>query len=113
MRAMSALLFLSALGCAEKGPYDEILGLDADADAGATVYSSSCAACHGADGEGVTGPAMTEVAPEHHEEDFLDAVFGGVGEDMPAFTLSDQEAADLVLYCHTSFGGFGSEEHDH
>ncbi len=103
---MTAILLMLTVGCS--GKYNDILGLDADPAAGAEVFSANCASCHGASGEGDIGPAMSEAVTELSEDEFLATVFNGTDEGMPAFALSDQEAADLVAYCDETFGGFGS-----
>jgi len=75
---------------------DEILALDGDADAGAEVFASTCAGCHGADGGGGSGPNLQG---EDEAEDVAEVVLYG-GASMPGFDgdLSDQEIADVVAY---------------
>ncbi len=76
---------------------DDILALDGDAAAGDAVYAAECSACHGAAGEGGSGPAMSEVAGEGAAE-IVEVVLNGDG-DMPAFPeIPDQDIADLVAY---------------
>jgi len=82
--------------------YDDILALDGDIAAGETVYSSSCSGCHGADGEGVSGPALA--GHLHGESEILEIVFNGEGT-MPPVNLTDQEAADLLAYLYDAFDG--------
>jgi len=82
---------------------EDILALTGDADAGASVYTSECAGCHGADGEGGVGPAMTTVVPAHTDAQFVDVVLVGVGE-MPAHDyMDDQEIADVLAYSRATF----------
>jgi len=90
------LMFAPLVACGDKdeeSDYSAILELDGDISAGETVYSANCVGCHGADGEGVSGPAL--VGHLHGEEEILEVVFNGEGS-MPSFALSDQEAADLL-----------------
>lgn len=97
------LLLPLMTACGDKdgdGEYDAILELDGDIDAGETVYTTNCAGCHGADGEGVSGPALA--GHLHGDEEILETVFNGLGS-MPAFDLSDQEAADLLAYLFDAF----------
>jgi mono/diheme cytochrome c family protein len=99
-RAPPALLPLTLAVLAACGGKDdrveEILALDGDADAGAEVFGSSCAGCHGADGGGGSGPNLQG---EDEAEDVAEMVLTGDGS-MPAFDgeLSDQEIADVVAY---------------
>lgn len=83
---------------------DDILALTGDSTAGATVYSNTCATCHGADGSGGSGPALTSEMSEQSDEEFVSIVL--YGEDrMPAQSqLSDQEIADVLSYCRDTFG---------
>jgi mono/diheme cytochrome c family protein len=75
---------------------DEILALDGDADAGAEVFASTCAGCHGADGGGGSGPNLQG---EDEVEEVTEVVLYGE-EEMPGFDgdLTDQEIADVVAY---------------
>ena len=50
----------------------------------------------------MSGPALT--GHLHGEETILDVVLNGYGT-MPAFDLSDQEAADLLAYLYDAFDG--------
>ena len=55
--------------------------------------------CHGADGEGVSGPAMAEIASEFDDAGVEDAIVNGTDGGMPAFpSLTAQDVADLVAY---------------
>ena len=98
-----SLPLLSACGDKDDGgEFDDILALDGDIDAGASVYSTSCSGCHGADGEGVSGPALAGDLED--ESEILEVVFYGEGT-MPAVDLTDQEAADLLVYLYDAFDG--------
>ena len=91
-----ALLF--AVACGKSAQVDDILALDGDAEAGATLYADNCAGCHGADATGGSGPNLVEEAGEE-EEEFIDTILSGEG-DMPSFEgdLTDQEIADIMAF---------------
>lgn len=55
MRFLAPILLLVLGGCAHDRT-KTILGLDGDPEAGAEVYITNCAACHGEDGTGGIGP---------------------------------------------------------
>lgn len=110
----SLVLFLPA--CAGDGDgedegsgddVDAILMLTGDADNGATVFSSKCASCHGAMGEGGIGPALATEAKNESDEDIVTDVLNGIaGTSMPSFRdqLSDQEVADVLAFIRRDFG---------
>jgi mono/diheme cytochrome c family protein len=97
---------------------------------GEEVYAG-CAACHGASGGGVSGPALTgvlETWPDFRDHLAWVAVgsqgwsgdtYGATDKPknggMPAFagTLTEEELAQVVLYERVEFGGLeeGSEEY--
>ncbi len=97
---------------------------------GGEVYSS-CQACHGADGGGISGPALTgvlETFPDFRDhlmwvklgDEAFPGTYGATAKPntagvMPAFgaTLSEQEIAEVVLYERVEFGGLdpASEEY--
>lgn len=72
-----------------------------DANAGKSTFASSCAGCHGAEGQGGIGPAMTKDANKWSAAQFTAAVREGKapGRDlapmMPHFTASQLSDADL------------------
>lgn len=72
-----------------------------DANAGKSTFASSCAGCHGAEGQGGIGPAMTKDANKWTAAQFTAAVREGKapGRDlapmMPHFTASQLSDADL------------------
>ncbi len=101
MRAIALTLLLVACAGTDK----ETGGLVGDPEAGADVYATNCASCHGANGEGGTGSAMTEAVPESTDAQIEDEIVNGNDEGMPAFTLEDQEMADLLAYLRETYGG--------
>ena len=72
--------------------------VDGDAAAGAAIFATSCAGCHGVDGSGDHAPAMSEVVPGHTAADIVDVVLNGSGEMGPVLSDS-QDAADVAIYC--------------
>lgn len=78
-------------------------GGDGDAAAGETVYASSCAACHGASGEGGSGPAMDSVVPGHSAADIAEIAKEGEGS-MPPILSDDTDAANVGAYAVATWG---------
>ncbi len=76
---------------------------EGDAENGAKVYASSCAACHGSDGEGTAiGPALNRAELLAKGDDFLRVITreGISGTSMVAFEdrLTDQEIEDIIAF---------------
>ncbi len=87
----------------------EILSAEGDAEAGEEVFQNatsdeSCTDCHGADGEGDFGPAMSRVFAQKTDWQLLNTVIEGRAP-MPAWgeRLSDQELTDLFAYLKANF----------
>jgi mono/diheme cytochrome c family protein len=82
-------------------------GAATDSSPGASIYSASCANCHGADGGGGIGPALAgevvETFPDPADE--IDVVTNG-RRAMPAFdgSLSAEEIEQVVEYTRTDLG---------
>jgi mono/diheme cytochrome c family protein len=70
--------------------------------AGEALYAANCAACHGADLEGVIGPALAgnESHIDHHDGAELVLVIAAGQNEMPAFaeTLTAEEIQAVVEY---------------
>ena len=93
---------------------------DNDVERGQALYSSYCAACHQADGEGIAGafPPLkgSAVVNRADASKHIDVVLGGLhgtrvsgvtyASPMPAFagTLSDAEVAAIVDYERSAWG---------
>jgi len=78
------------------------------ANAGATLYSTRCASCHGADGGGSFGPALgggVAVGRFPNAEDQITVVSQGRGS-MPSFadSLTPEQIAAVVEYTRTDLG---------
>jgi len=71
----------------------------ADVDAGADVFGSNCASCHGSDGGGGIGPNLQDVADRLTVEEQAETVVNGRG-NMPAWggELSTEEIAEVIRY---------------
>lgn len=69
-----------------------------DATAGAEVFSTVCAVCHGDNGTGGSGPSLQD--PQYADEQLVTDQVENGGGGMPAYgdQLSDQEVADVVAY---------------
>ncbi len=99
--SLTAAVALTRAGVAEVlGP----LPPEEDVD-GAAVFAAACATCHGAQGEGGTGPHLAGGAAVERFADIEDQIewvtFGGA--DMPAFrgSLSTAEIRAVVEYTRT------------
>ena len=71
---------------------------------GRTVYSSNCAACHGANREGLVGPALTPTTLTQADEFYHDTIKNGrQGTAMPPWggMLNDTDIDVLVHFLKT------------
>ncbi|HIF94850.1 MAG TPA: cytochrome c [Myxococcales bacterium] len=107
---LGSLLVL--VGCGGEGG-DSGDGFDIGGDAGgdgAAVYSSKCAPCHGANGEGRTGPRLVGNVPGFSGSELTNFVTNGVVTNgirtMPAFSssLSEEEIDAVVQFLLNEFG---------
>ena len=75
---------------------------------GAEIYSSNCATCHGATGQGGVGPRLADVVVGRYPDaaDEIRVVTSG-RSGMPAFSsrLSADEIRAVVEYTRTDLGG--------
>jgi cytochrome c551 len=108
MRALVLLALLTA--CNDKGGEGDdrvsaILELEGDVAAGETVYGGSCAACHGGDGSGGTGPDLVESFANLGDEEIVSVIIDGKGSMPAQSSLEDQDVADVLAYGRDTFGG--------
>jgi cytochrome c oxidase cbb3-type subunit 3 len=113
-----ALLSLTIPLAAQHGRYlndsgNTAIGDPAAIAAGAKLYATSCAACHGPDGSGGRGPNLVRRRLWHplSDEDIFSTIRNGVpGADMPPTKLPDAETWKLVAFIHALIGP-ASENH--
>jgi cytochrome c oxidase cbb3-type subunit 3 len=75
--------------------------------AGARLYSTSCAGCHGPDGSGGRGPNLVRRVLWHplRDDDIFRTIRNGLpGADMPPTKLSDEQTWNLVAFLHALIG---------
>lgn len=76
-------------------------------DAGATIFATRCASCHGADGGGGFGPALAGVVVQRfpNEADQIAVVTNGRGS-MPSFgdSLTPEQVKAVADYTRTGLG---------
>lgn len=87
-------------GAESEGGAEAAAGGGGDPAAGATVFSTNCAACHGETGHGgAGGPDLTTMPLAQTEEGAIQQVTNG-GGGMPPFgaTLSEEEIENVAAY---------------
>ena len=75
--------------------------------AGAKLYATSCAGCHGPDGSGGRGPNLVSRALWHplSDQGIFNAIRNGLpGADMPPTKLDDDQTWKLVAFIHAISG---------
>lgn len=112
MRLLLVCAALFAVGCdggadaeVPEGRVYDILGIgSSDAADGEPVYSSTCAVCHGAEGQGGAGSALATVVPSLSDEEIIDIILNGTS-GMIAYDgqLTDQQIADVFAYLRVTF----------
>ncbi len=86
---------------------EHVLSLDGDAAAGADSFAGTCAACHGAGGEGSDwAPNLFERVPGRADDSIVQTLIQGRG-GMPSWgdRFDDQQLADLLAHLRGRFGG--------
>jgi len=87
----------------EAGPAEGDAALEELMGEGASVYSSNCEACHGAEGEGGAGPALAGSQLLSSIGTIARQVIDG-GERMPSFSqLSDRQIAAVATFIRNSW----------
>ena len=83
----------------DSGPPPQQVVDQGNSSDGVDVYAQSCAACHGDDGDGGSGPRLAGEEAYTSADVVVDQIRNG-GGGMPAFgdRLSDQELADVSAY---------------
>jgi len=95
--SLAAIVLLPAIASAQDhGQYTQT-----EIDAGARLYSSQCAACHGPNGDRISGVDLRrgQFRRAVTDDDLMRVVTNGVpGEGMPPFRLQQAELVGLVAY---------------
>lgn len=108
MRTLS-LLFAAALAIPAQHAQDDAMkkkvnpaiGDPVAIAAGAKIFSTGCAACHGVEGGGGRGPKLAGGRAMWHrldEESTFKLIRSGVGGGMPGSSLPDEQVWQLVAY---------------
>lgn len=93
MNVILLLTMTSLLACGDKSSALE----GGDINIGEVLYTADCAACHGVDATGGSGPSIIGEDPDEYFEIILE----GEG-DMPAFPeYTDQDITDVIAYIDT------------
>ena len=111
MRLLVALVLIAPLS-AQHGRYlndsqNPAIGKPEAIAAGAKLYNTSCAGCHGPDGSGGRGPNLVRRALWHplSDNDIFRTIQNGVpGADMPPTKLPDEQTWNLVAFVHALTG---------
>jgi len=111
MRIFAGVLLVVPLA-AQHGQYlseskNPAIGNPQSIAAGAKLYTTSCAGCHGPDGSGGRGPNLVSRALWHplSDEAIFNAIRNGIpGADMPATKLPDDQTWNLVSFIHALTG---------
>ena len=73
-------------------------------EAGKAVYTQSCAACHGAEGQGAIGPSLSDAETIYgsEPEKIAHTIAEGTDKGMPPFkaSLSPTQLAELTAFVH-------------
>src|SRR5258705_13449217 len=110
--ALLAGLLLSVGLMAQHGQYlndakNSAIGNPKAIAAGAKLWATSCAGCHGPDGSGGRGPNLVRRVLWHplRDDDIFRTIRNGLpGADMPPTKLSDEETWNLVAFLHALIG---------
>lgn len=112
MRLGMTLVLAAGLlaGCGDKdgdtGTATAEVDTAAEAPDGEALYLSSCAGCHGEEGEGYEniGPALDGEFSRHDDDFLVGVVLNGDGT-MPAIPVSEAEAYAIVEWLRAFFEG--------
>ncbi|MGD9738185.1 MAG: cytochrome c [Bauldia sp.] len=101
----AAALF-SATSAIGQAPAADPAAVAAAVAEGAPLYARNCAGCHGAEGQGGAGPALSANQFVASQAGVVNQIFLGNAErGMPMFTrLSDQEVAAITNFVRNSWG---------
>ena len=102
-----ALLALSPRMAAAQGDHQYT---SQDIEAGARIYSSQCALCHGANGDTVNGVNLRlgRFRRAITDEDLTGVVTNGVATGMPPIKLSAAEMTAIIAFIRAGFDPAGA-----
>jgi putative heme-binding domain-containing protein len=91
---------LAAVGAQTQGPLHAAQYADADIAYGATLYTSKCVTCHGAQGDGIGGVNLRSGTFRNAviDRDLERFIRAGSPAGMPAFALDNAEIAGIIAY---------------
>jgi putative heme-binding domain-containing protein len=95
------VIVLSVLGTAGAAAAQDHGYTPADIEAGGRLFQSTCAGCHGQNGDGVAGVDLgrAQFRRATSDTDLVKVIQTGIpGTTMPPHNLSDQQAATIVAY---------------
>lgn len=110
---LASALFLMLPACS--GSKDDTSGGDdtssvtGDATSGETLFTDSCAGCHGSDGTGgldiggTPSADLTVEVPEKSDSELSDIIMNGYGSAMPSQYTDAQDVADVIAYLRATF----------
>jgi mono/diheme cytochrome c family protein len=103
MRAIATCLFASLVILACSGSPEEAGGEPVDPavyDAGQALYGEFCSSCHGSDGRGGVGPALS--SGRAGELDSISMTIREGGDQMPGLEarLTSEQVAAIAQYVH-------------
>lgn len=106
--AVAALMFgatVIADDANQQGAAEQSLTLEQLIERGRGAFSSNCAACHGSNGEGESGPSLVGNELLSDTNEIARTVINGFSY-MPPFgdVLTDVQIASILTYVRTSWG---------
>jgi cytochrome c oxidase cbb3-type subunit III len=110
------VLLLAGMAAAQERSERNAYTSPADVAAGARLYRPLCSNCHGQHGQGWPGFTPNFAGELHHvstDGDIYDLLHTGIpGTDMPAFTLNDREAWQIVAFVRSFANDLGKATGD-
>ncbi len=104
--ALPALLVACGSSSADSAGTDTATSTDtasgSSAD-GAALYATHCGGCHGASGQGGSGPDLRDEVPETDDAELRDIIVNGDGS-MPAIPVPADDLPVLIDYLRVTFG---------
>jgi len=109
VKSWAAALALTVMtsGAAFAQPANDEATKEAYIKQGEVVFNDYCSACHGANGEGGSGPALAKNGFVNGRAAVINQVlFGATDHGMPPFApvLTDEQVAQVATYIRNSWG---------